>query len=443
MAEGTTHVDWTGRFHGTSVAETTPHTTADVVRAVQQAREQGWAIHVQGGNTGLVGGSVPATERPTLLLRTTGLDQLGAVDPASRQVSVGAGVTLADLQGHAAASGWYYPVDLAARDGATVGGTVATNAGGVRVIRYGMTAAHVVGVEAVLADGSVIDDTSGLLKNNTGYRWSALLTGSEGTLGIITRVRVALELRPCATTVAMLPVDTLSEAVAVTARLRGEPGADLLASEVLDAVSCRLWRDQNTATPLPCTHRWLLLLEVADGADASGLAPLLEDTSAISPVSTDSLIVATSPPQQRRLWQMREGLSEAYARAATESGRTVVKLDVSLPAAALDEFVSAARRLCEEAPGRPMLGVFGHVGDGNLHLEVLGPPAGAAEAEHGLLHLVAQHAGSISAEHGIGRAKRNYLPLSRSQADIAAMRAVKKALDPDCRLNPGILLPQP
>lgn len=384
-----------------------PETAADVAEVLRS----GYAVTTQGGNTGLVGGAVPATERPTLLLQTGRMRRLDDVDRDTGQITVGAGVTAQDLQQHVAAAGWSFGVDLAARGSATIGGMAATNAGGIRVIRYGMMRAQVVGLEAVLADGSVVSDLAGLLKNNTGYDLSQLLVGSEGTLGVITGVRLRLHAPPPPTMLGLVPIPTLSLGQQLVGRLR-RAGADLYAAEVLDHAS-RLLVGGLPGVP---EAAWYLLVEANDIAAIADADP----------------VVAISPTEQRRLWEVREGLTDAWGVAATRAGTVVQKFDVSLPGSAMQAFATAAARL------GPTIGMFGHIGDGNLHLEIIDP---AGEWDARVLGLVARFGGSISAEHGIGRAKRDYLHLTRSASQLAAMRAIKAALDPAGILNPGVLLP--
>ena len=416
--------DWTGRFVGSALSRHRPTTTAEVAEVVRSTAQRGNGIHTVGGNTSLVGGATPTGRRPVELLDTTRLTRIGSVDPRFGQVTVGAGVTLADLQSHARAAGWEYGVDLAARDSATVGGTLATNAGGMRVIRYGMTRAQVLGVRVVLADGSVLDDTSGLVKDNTGYDLSQLFVGAEGTLGVITAARLRLHPPLAATSTALCWVPDLDTALDLVAAVRAG-GADLVAAEAFDHVSAGLIGADDDR------GGWHLLLEVADGGTLDGLAGLPDHLD---------VQVALDEPDRRRLWQRREGLTEAYSVAATRDGHRVWKLDVSLPAGRMDEFAERVRVLAADCRvGR--FGMFGHVADGNLHLETIAEASPAARFEGEALRLVADLGGSVSAEHGIGQAKREYLDLSRSPTEIRTMRQIKQALDPDGVLNPGILLP--
>lgn len=401
--------DWTRRWTGRARAVVRPADTEQVVAVVRACAEAGVPVVPQGGNTGLVGAAVPT--HGEVVLSTRRLTRLDPVDPLSGQVTVGAGVTLAGLQQHAKSAGWAYGVDLAARDSATVGGTVATNAGGVRVVKHGMTRAQVLGIEAVLADGSVVSHLQGLLKDNTGYDLEGLLTGSEGTLGIITAVRMRL-VRPETggevVLVGLPDVRTALEVVAGPGRAAGLRAAEVLLAPCLDLVR------QVTGLPAP--------LERSDWP-----AVLLMETDEL-PELDDDVDAAVDPG----LWHYRERLTESISTVGVPH-----KLDVSLPAATMPHFVAALPAAV--APHTAY--VFGHLADGNLHVNVLGPEPDDETVDDAVLRLVAAHGGSVSAEHGIGRAKTAWLGLSRSPAELAAMRAVKTALDPAGLFSPGVLLP--
>ena len=424
-------VDYTGRFGGPALAVVRPRTVQAVAEVVRACIAAQVPLLPQGGNTGLVGGSVPAADgadrEAPVIVSTRGLNALGPVDVLAGQVTVGAGVTLGELQQHVRASGWEYGVDLAARDSATVGGTIATNAGGVHVIAHGMTRAQVVGVEAVLPDGSVVSHLSGLVKDNTGYDLAGLLVGSEGTLGIVTAARLRL-VRPSApTTLVMVGADGWEHALALMATARTGRAA-LLAAEVADAASIELVCElTGTPWPLARRHRLVVFLDIADGADASGVT-VPDDADAV---------VANDTPSRARLWAYRERLTEAYAALAARHGKPVHKLDVAVPLATLPACAEAITAAVTDSGD--VVGLFGHLGDGNLHVQVIGPDADEERVDSLVLGIVAAHGGSISAEHGIGRAKTHALGLSRSAAEIDAMRAIKSALDPDGLLNPGVL----
>ena len=424
--------DWTRRFGGPCVAVVRPASAAEVAEIMRACAAAGVPVLPQGGNTGLVGGSVPAAsgQLPPVIISLLRLTELGAVDGLAGQVTVGAGATLGDVQRHAVAAGWNYGVDLAARDSATIGGTVATNAGGIHVIAHGMTRAQVVGIEAVLPDGSVISHLSGMLKDNTGYDLAGLLCGSEGTLGIITSVRLKLHRPLGRTTLSLVGAASYADALALMSRAgvaseSNAPGSRLLAAEVIDAPSmdlvCAL-----ADLPWPLEQRWpvVVLLEVVDGGDGSGL-PLDESADAV---------VAFAAADQARLWAYRERQADAYGAVGI-----VHKLDVSVPLPKLADCADELVALIGTLPDVTTFGIFGHLADGNMHVEIVGPLADDLRADLAVLECVAGYGGSISAEHGVGRAKAADLHLCRSAGEIAAMRAIKGALDPQGLMNPGVL----
>jgi FAD/FMN-containing dehydrogenase len=418
--------DWSRRFSGPAVAVVRPANTAEVASLVGICAEFCVPMLAQGGNTGLVGGSVPAaTGTPPVIISLRRLNSLAPVDELSGQVTAGAGVLLGDVQRHARAAGWEYGVDLAARDSATIGGTVATNAGGIHVISQGMTRAQVTGIEAVLADGSVISHLAGLDKDNTGYDLAGLLCGSEGTLGVITAVRVRLHRPAGRTTVALIGVDSYESAVALI-HSGATPGYRLRAAEVIDACGMRLVQEV-AGLPWPLAAQWplVVLLEVIDGGTGDGLAISLDADA----------VVGLEPGEQERLWQYRERQSEAFSSLGV-----IHKLDVSVPLESLAACCAELNNVVAEFADVREFGVFGHLGDGNIHVEIYGPDADDMAVDIAVLECVSAYSGSISAEHGVGRAKAELLNLSRSPAEIAAMRAIKSALDPQGLFNPGVIL---
>ncbi|MDP1878876.1 MAG: FAD-binding oxidoreductase [Actinomycetota bacterium] len=419
-------VDWARRFEGPALAVVRPASTSEVADVLRACSAANVPVIPQGGNTGLVGGSVPSPDgdRPPVVLSTRRLTSLGDVDPLSGQVTVGAGVTLGDVHRHVARAGWSYGVDLAARDSATIGGTVATNAGGIHVIAYGMTRAQVVGIEAVLADGTVLSHLGGLLKDNTGYDLPSLLCGSEGTLGVITAIRLRLHRPAGRTTVALVGCSGYAEALDLMSRSVA-PGVRLLAAEVIDETGMDLAvAVTGMAWPLESRHPILLLLEVVDGGDASGLVGLDEADVA----------VGVEPGERERLWQFRERQSEAFSTLGV-----IHKLDVSLPLPVLASCAEELRQVVAAFPEVTTYGVFGHLADGNIHVEIHGPAPDDDAVDVAVLECIARYGGSISAEHGVGRAKAGKLLLCRTPAEIAAMRAIKRAWDPQALMNPGVI----
>jgi FAD/FMN-containing dehydrogenase len=422
--------DWTRRFTGSTPAVVRPGSTADVAAVVGLARRHGVPLVPQGGNTGLVAGAVPLAGEVVVSL--SGLGDLGPVDEAAAQVTAGAGVTLARLADHAAAAGLAFGVDLGSRESATVGGMVATNAGGLHVVRYGAMRAQVVGVEAVLGTGEVVSRLAGLVKDNTGYDLAQLLCGSEGTLGLVTAARLRLVSQPAHVVTALVAVASVEAAVALAGGLR-RALPDVTALELMTGSSFRLVAEFLGATPpVARDAAAFVLVEVAGAADPlEALAGAVDGRDGVLGAA-----VAAEPADRAGLWRWREAHSEAGSRWGV-----VHKLDVTLPAAGMARFCAdvVARVGAAYPDARTLL--FGHVGDGNVHVNVVGPPADDEEVDDLVLGLVVERGGSISAEHGIGTLKRRWLARDRSAAEVAAMRAVKRALDPDGILNPGALFP--
>lgn len=425
-------VDWTGRWRGQASMVVRPGDTAEVAAVVRACAQADAPITVQGGNTGLAGGAVPSTGAVVVVL--TRLTELGEVDPAARQVVVGAGATLAAVQRHASAHGLTVGVDLAPRDTATIGGMVATNAGGIRVVAHGMMRAQVAGVEAVLADGTVLDELAGLTKDNTGYDLAGLLVGSEGTLGLVTRVRLRLVTDPPYRVTALVGLRSVADGVSALPALRNVPG--LQAVEWLDGPCIDLLgRHLGLAAPPVGDANGLLLVEAAHTDDPT--AQLGEALAGLP--DADDAAVAEEPAGRARLWAYRERASEA---AAASSGVPVRKMDVTVPLQRLPDFVEQLPERVRAAAPAAHLAQFGHLAEGNVHVQVIGVDDDhAPAAEQAVLSAVVAERGSVSAEHGIGIAKRVWLARSRSPEAVAAMRAVKRALDPHGLLNPGVLLP--
>jgi FAD/FMN-containing dehydrogenase len=416
-------VDWTGRWRGVATIVVRPGTTAEVAAVVGAAAARGAAVVPQGGNTGLVGGAVP--EEGSIVVSLARLGGVRDVDADAGQLTAGAGTTIATVAAAADAAGWAYGVDWAARDSATAGGSVATNAGGIRVVRHGDTRAQLLGVEAVLADGSVVAHLGGLLKDNTGYHLPSLLCGSEGTLGIVTAARLRLVPRYEHRVVAFVGMGSIDDAVALAGRLR-RTLADLDAVEFLTAACQRL---VGASLPLEREHPVYVLVECAGHDDPTGgLAAAVGDLPA-------AVAGPAEPARRADLWRHREAITEAVNVIGPP-----IKLDVTLPASALGGFCSAVERV---VPAGAAVWLFGHVGDGNVHVNITGVDPTDESIDDAVLHLVVEHGGSISAEHGIGRAKRRWLHLARTPAELAAFTAIKRALDPQGIFNPGVLLPDP
>ena len=428
--------DWMGRRPGRARLVVLPASTEEVVRVVDACRRAGAAVVPQGGNTGLVGGGVPRDGE--VVLSTRRLDRVGAVDPLTATVAAGAGAPLAAVRDAASAAGFDVAVDLGARDSATVGGMAATNAGGLRVIRYGQMRAHLAGLEAVTAGGQVIRRMTGLVKDTAGYDLVSLLCGSEGTLAVITEVLLGLVPAPPARVTAVAGLASLDRAMGVLAVLRRRL-PELEAAEVVMADGVELVGELFGTSPVvdrswPCQ----LLVEVAGPEEAALVDRLAGALEAAGVAGEDGdTAVATDPAGRTALWEIRERHPELVVRLGVPH-----KLDVSLPLGRLAEFEQEVRARLAAAVPDAVVVLFGHAGDGGLHVNVATPAAAldpAGRIDEVVLELVGAMGGSVSAEHGIGTDKVRWVGLTRSRAELAAMRAVKDALDPDGLLNPGVL----
>jgi len=422
-------LDWTGRFCGATPAVVRPASTAEVAEVVRLCRERGAALVPQGGNTGLVGGGVPLHGELVLSLQRLGGPP--EFDAAAAQVTAWAGTTVAEVQQTAAEAGWAYGVDLASRGTATVGGTVATNAGGLRLLRYGDTRAQLLGVEAVLGTGDVVSHLGGLLKDNTGYHLPSLLCGSEGTLGVVTAARLRLVPPAPCRVVALVAFDNAGPAVEAATALRRSvaslAAAELFLRDGLELVA----RVTGAADPFDRPHAAYLLVEAAAQADpTTELADAIGSLEGVADVA-----VATDSVRAAELWRWREAHPEVVNSLGAPH-----KLDVTLPAGSLAAFVEKVPAVVAAAAPGTKTWLWGHVADGNIHVNVTGAAPDDERPDDAVLRLVAAEGGSISAEHGIGTAKLPWLHLNRSRAELSAFAAIKRALDPDGICNPHVLL---
>ncbi len=426
--------DWFGR-RGRADAVVRAHRLGEVSATLRVCGQLGVAVIPLGGNTGLVGGTISRDPRATVVLDLTGLSSC-EIDPITGTALVGAGITIADLHRAAAQHGWTYGVDLASRDSATVGGTIATNAGGIHVCAYGTTRAQVLGLQCVLADGTVLDDLRGLPKDNTGYSWRDLVVGSEGTLAVVTAARLVLRRPPGRRVVIATGTPDLAEAIALGRRL-GER-LRLLACEIVDH---RSWRrgaaDLELRDPLAevISARYVVVIELDAGAAATGadIVELLAD--AVDPSA--ETVLATDRQERAAIWRVREEQALWWSQLAQRSQQQLHKYDVTLPLARLDEATDAVLALVTNNPHVSRAGVFGHVFEGSLHIQLVAQDANDVDEQ--VLRLVSDMGGSLSAEHGIGRDKAPWLGLRRSAAELAAMTALKSAWDPTGTLNPGVI----
>jgi FAD/FMN-containing dehydrogenase len=422
--------DLTGRFGGTALAVVRPGSTDEVARVLEACSAHRVGVVPQGGNTGMVGAGVPRDGEVVLSLAR--LDELGPVDPVSAQVVAGAGVSLETLQRHAAAAGFAFPVDFASRGTATVGGVLATNAGGALAARHGMTRAHVAGVEAVLPDGTVLSRMAGLLKDNTGYDLTGLLVGSEGTLAVITKARLRLTPAVRMRAVALFGLASMEDALVLLRALRAL-GPALEAADYFHRLGMELVCAHRGFTP-PFASPYDTYVVVECGGREDPLEELAEAASGAEEVILDAAF-ASDADGREALWSYREAHNETIAARGVPH-----KLDVSVPVDRLPAFERVVlHAVAERWPGAETV-LYGHLGDGNVHVNILGPDPRDETLDETVLRLVAAHGGSISAEHGVGLAKSRWLELTRDPAEIELMRRIKAVFDPNGILSPGRLL---
>ncbi|WP_156296230.1 FAD-binding oxidoreductase [Mycobacterium paragordonae] len=419
-------IDHTGRYRGKASALARPGSADEVAGVLRVCRDAGAYVTVQGGRTSLVAGTVP--EHDDVLLSTERLSAVGDVDVVERRVCAGAGATLAAVQGAATAAGLVFGVDLAARDSATVGGMASTNAGGLRTVRYGNMGEQVIGLDVALPDGSVLRRHSRVRSDNTGYDLPSLFVGAEGTLGVITALDLRLHQVPSHRVTAVCGFSDL-EALVEAGRLFAEVDG-IAALELIDGRGVALTRDQ-LGVGAPVDGDWLLLVELAaDHDQTERLAGLLDRVRMCGEPAVGVDVAA-----QQRLWRVRESLNEVLGAYGPP-----LKFDVSLPLPAIGGFARDAVALIGERVPEALPVLFGHVGEGNLHLNVLRFPTEHEPALYAeMMDLISGCGGNVSSEHGVGTLKRPYLGMSRQAADVAAMRAVKAALDPTCYLNAAVL----
>ena len=440
-------VDWRGAHRGRAAAVLRPGTTAEVATAVRLCRDAGVALVPPGGNTGLCGGAVPDDSGRQLVLSTSRLRRVRDVDPVNDTVTVEAGAVLRTVQEAAEQVGRLFPLSLGAEGSCTIGGNLATNAGGTGVVRYGMMRELTLGLEVVLPDGRIWDGLRALRKDNTGYDLKQLFIGAEGTLGIITAAVLKLYPATPRRATAWVALRDLPAAVEMLGVLRDVAGERLGTWELMSrqALEMVLAHVPGTRDPIAAPASWYGLVELAGPEAADGLDDDLERAlgSAFDRGLVVDAVVAGSPVQRRSLWTLREGISEAQNPEGPS-----LKHDVTVPIGSLAAFVERTDRvLAEQVPGIRLV-TYGHVGDGNLHYN-LSKPVGSADAafsarsadlSRAIYDSVAASAGSISAEHGLGTAKRDAAASYKDPVELDLMRAVKRAIDPAGLMNPGKVL---
>jgi len=440
-------VEWRDRYRGKAALVLRPGETQEVAAILKCANETKTAIVPQGGNTGLVGGQIPFETGHEVVVALERLNRVRDIDLASNTMTVEAGLVLALAQQVAASAGRLFPLSLASEGSAQIGGVLATNAGGTAVLAYGSARDLTLGLEVVFADGRVWNGLKSLRKDNSGYDLKDLIIGSEGTLGIITAAVLRLFPKVVEKVTGMAGLSALETAPAFFARALERSGPALTAFEILPRIGVEFVLRHGNATrdPFPSPYPWYVLFDLTSPRQGEELARLAETLlgEGLGAGEIDSAVIASSLAQGEELWRLRELMSEVQKH---EGGS--IKHDIAVPVARVPEFVARANQLVElMIPGaRPV--PFGHLGDGNIHYNVSQPPGmdravflANWEALNAAVHeIVLDLGGSISAEHGIGRLKRDLLPHAKEALEIELMRKIKEAFDPNFILNPGKLL---
>jgi len=438
--------DWLKKWHGRSCAVVRPASTQEVAQVMRLCHETRIPVVTQGGNTGMSGGATPDESGAQLILSTSRLRSIREVDPLNNTITAEAGVLLAHVQEAAQEVNRYFPLSLGSEGSCTIGGNLATNAGGVAVLRYGNTRDLALGLEVVLPDGRIWNGLRALRKDNTGYALRDLFIGSEGTLGVVTAAVLKMFPRPVARVAAWVGCDSMENLLALLALSRDVCGDRLVAFEMLTQASVDLILQHITDArrPLENAHKFHALVELADTHE-NGLAEMLEGTleQAMAAGYVEDAAVGLNIAQRQAFWKIREGISQAQVRAGK-----AIKHDIALPISKLPRFVADADAAVKKVKPDACIINFGHMGDGNLHFNVLMPldtPAAdmskAVKQLNRVVHdLVHEANGSISAEHGVGQLRRDELRNYKSSVELDLMMQLKQSLDPNQIMNPGKLL---
>ncbi|MCB8873795.1 FAD-binding oxidoreductase [Acidisoma silvae] len=442
--------DWRRLYSGLPLAVIRPSSTDQVVRAVTLCAKAGVAIIPQGGNTSMVGGAVPSVDGTEIVLSLERLRALRAIDPVDLTMTVEAGVTLAAAQAMAAEQGMLLPLSISSEGSAQIGGVLATNAGGNNTLRFGNARDLVLGLEVVLADGQVWHGLRHLHKDNTGYALRQVFVGSEGTLGIITAAVLRLQPGVTARASAFCALPSVEQALALLARLRARDAGALHAFEYMSggSVDLVLAHIEGVARPVEAAAHYVLVDCAASGPEgaAQALQDRLEDVlgAALEAGELTDAALAQNEAQRLAFWKIREEHAEAQKRAGAS-----IKNDISVPLAALPELMDAAAAACRALVPGIRIAPFGHLGDGNIHFNLVQPTGAGgaaflAQSEplmEAVGEVVRRLSGSFSAEHGVGRLKTGMMQSWRGGVELDLMRRIKSALDPAGRLNPRVIFP--
>ncbi|MGA8708970.1 MAG: FAD-binding oxidoreductase [Steroidobacteraceae bacterium] len=439
-------IDHRKLYRGRALAVVQPGTVEQVSAVVRWCNEHRIGLVPQGGNTGYCGGATPDESGHQLVLSLRRLNRIRELDAENYSMTVEAGCVLAQIQQAAESADRFFPLSLGSEGSCQIGGNLSTNAGGLNVVRYGMTRDLVLGIEAVLADGGVLSGLKSLRKDNTGYDLRALLIGAEGTLGVITAATLKLWPRMRNSATALLGIESPADALALLGALRTAASEFLSSFELMPRIAIELAARyvEGVRDPFDASYPWYLLCELT-ASGSEDLEALLQQTlaSAMERSWVRDATLASSERVRAEFWFLREHIPEAQRRAGSS-----LKHDISVPVASLPEFINEASAWVRQHVPEGVLVCYGHAGDGNLHFNIsqVGNGGSAAfmarepDIRRAIHDLVARYHGSFSAEHGIGRLKRQELERYAPAAALAAMRAIKQALDPKGILNPGKLL---
>jgi FAD/FMN-containing dehydrogenase len=440
-------VDWLRQFRGMSPLLLKPATTGEVAAIVSICAEAGIKLVPQGGNTSLMGGSVPFGAGDEIVVNLSRMNKVRTVDPFNDTITVEAGCILTSVQAEAEKAGRLFPLRLGAEGSCQIGGNIASNAGGTNVLRYGNTRDLVLGLEVVLPDGRIWNGLRGLRKDNTGYDLKQLFIGSEGTLGIITAAVLKLHPRPASVETAICAVASLEAAVELLARCKERTGNQVTAFELMPRIGVELVLKHFPAPrfPLADLYDWQVLVEFSSGDAGSALRDTMEDVlaEAFEAELVLDAAIAASGEQSKAFWLIREGLAEADVLEGAS-----IHCDIAVPLSSIPDFLRESIAAVEQTSAGVRIVAFGHMGDGNIHFGIVQPLDVDGDAFHvreheisGIVHDVAHRFnGTISAEHGLGRLKRDAIRGYRDEVEHDLMVAVKRALDPDNIMNPGKLI---
>lgn len=426
--------EWRGAVRGQTPLAVAPANTAEVAAIVRACAEANVGVVPQGGNTGMCAGAVPDASGTQIILSLERMNEIREVDAANFSMEVEAGCILENIQNAARNADRHFALSLGAEGSCQIGGNLSTNAGGVNVLRYGTARAQVLGLEAVLADGTIVNSLRSLRKDTAGYDLKQLFIGSEGTLGIITAATLKLFPMPAAIQTALIAIESSGHAVRLLARLRQDLDDAIESFELVSDHVFGLVEKHVPDARLPFSDRapWYVLMDVAIGADAAPLETAL--SAAVNDALIADAVIAKNIAESESFWRMRHSIA-----AAEKASGKALKHDISVPVSKMEEFLRRGDELLATRVPEAQLVAFGHVGDGNLHYNIA-LPEGYLERNavtEAVYDLVEEFGGSFSAEHGVGALKRQYLPKYRGDAEIRLMRTLKNALDPQGILNPG------